>query len=148
MELPPNETTKTINKTICYLKYKMSQDTSSKGANPIKVIAFEKTTELGKIIGSEGTIHMLNLLSEQPRQYKDIEMGIDLPKTTLVRRLNSLQLFKIIKKDPFIAKGRKTHLYSLTKIGSELMRFTHVYERTVTLPSSQQKIIEVNTSDR
>lgn len=119
----------------------MSNDNSSKDKIPIKLNTFGKTTELGKIIGSDGTIQMLSLLSEQPRQYKDIEAYIELPKTTLVRRINSLQQLKIIKKDPFIAKGRKTHLYSLTKIGSELMRFTHVYERSVTLPSSQQKII-------
>lgn len=126
----------------------MTHDNLSKEIIPLKISAFGKTTELGKIIGSEGTTYMLSLLSEQPMQYKDIEASIELPKTTLVRRINSLQQLKIIKKDPFIAKGRKTHLYSLTKIGSELMRFTHVYERTVTLPSSQQKIIGINTNGR
>jgi len=126
----------------------MTHDNLSKETIPLKISAYGKTTELGKIIGSEGTTHMLSLLSEQPMQYKDIEASIELPKTTLVRRINSLQQLKIIKKDPFIAKGRKTHLYSLTKIGSELMRFTHVYERTVTLPSSQQKIIDVEIKGR
>lgn len=125
----------------------MTHDNLSKEAIPLKISAFGKTTELGKIIGSDGTIQMLSLLSEQPKQYKDIEANTELPKTTLVRRINSLQQLKIIKKDPFIAKGRKTHLYSLTKIGSELMRFTHLYERTATLPASQQKIIEIENSE-
>ena|SRR4030042_891744 len=121
----------------------MSTDKPEKNDNSIKITAFGKTTELGKILGSEGTVPLLNFLAEQPRQYKDIEDTVDIPKTTLVRHLNSFQLLKIIKKDPYISKGRKTHLYSLTQVGSEMMKFIRFYERTTVMPSSQQKIVEI-----
>jgi len=121
----------------------MSHNISRKDTIAIKITAFGKSAELSQIIGFKGTIPMLDLVDEKPRQYKDIEENVEIPKTTLLRRINSLQMLNIIKKDPIIVNGRKTHLYSLTHMGSELMRFIHLYERTMIVPSPQQKIIEI-----
>lgn len=105
-----------------------------------KITVFEKATELNRLLGLDGTLQLLYYLSEQARQYKDIAENSDLPKTTLIRRIDSLQQFKIISKNPTIIKGRKTNLYCLDQLGLELMTFIKRYERLTSLTTTQQKI--------
>ena len=59
-----------------------------------------------------------------------------------------LQNLDIIKKKPITSKRRERHVYDFTLRGIELMKFIKSYEKTMTLPSSQQKIIEINTNGR
>jgi len=137
MTLPQNETTKSINKSILFLKYKMQDNKEAIIINP-----FTNSTELGRLLGKQGTIHMLNMIFEKPMQYKNIGTSVDIPKSTLVRRLNSLYDLNIVRKDPFIANGRKTHLYSITKTGGDMLKFFQQFERMTSIHPMQQKLIE------
>ena len=114
----------------------------------IKLTPYSNTIELGKTIGFEGAVSVLNLLVDGPKQYKDFEANIDVKKSTLVRQLKKLLMLKMIEKQPIVANGRKTHEYGLTQNGMEFVRFAQIYERRMITPPSQQKIIEVNTNDR
>ena len=113
----------------------------------IKLIPFIKSTELGKTLGSDGIIHMLNMINEQPMRYSDIEKSVDIPKSTLVRHLNLLFDFKVLNKEPFIYRGRTTHIYGLTNLGTDIVKFFKKFERINTVQSSQQKIIEIEKNE-
>ena len=113
---------------------------------PIILMPFIKSTELGKTLGSDGIIHMLTMINEQPMRYSDIEKSVDIPKSTLVRHLNLLYDFKVLNKEPFIYNGRKTHSYGLTSLGAEIVKFFKRFERINSAQSSQQKIIEIETN--
>ena len=104
---------------------------------------FEKTKELGRTIGLEGTTELLKLLDERPRQYKDLEASLKLSHTSLLRRLNILQTLDIIKKNPIRSKRRETHEYDLTIRGVELIKFINSYEKEIKLPTTQQKIFKI-----
>lgn len=41
-----------------------------------KLHTFGKTKELGRTLGMEGTLEILNLLDERPRQYTELETGL------------------------------------------------------------------------
>ena len=112
--------------------------------NITKIYTYGKSMELGKILGFNDTITLLNLLDESPKQYKDIAPNLSLSQPTLSRRLFILQNLNIIKKEPIRSKSRKTHTYNLTLRGEKLMRFINDYEKEITLPSEQQKIIVNN----
>lgn len=112
----------------------------------IKLFPFIKSTELGKTLGSEGIIHMLTLINEQPMRYSEIEKSVDIPKSTLVRHLNFLYTSKVLNKERFIYKGRKTHVYGLTNIGVDIVKFFKKFERVNSVQSSQQKIVEINSN--
>ena len=110
----------------------------------IKISIYEKSKQLGKIIGFDGTTELLDILDKRPRQYKELEASIDLPHTTLERQLNLLQTFHIIKKKPITSERRETHAYNLTRMGLELMKFIKLYEKEIKLPLEQQKIPEIS----
>lgn len=112
----------------------------------IKLIPFIKSTELGKTLGSDGIIHMLTLINEQPMRYSDIEKSVDIPKSTLVRHLNLLYDFKVLNKEPFMYNGRKTHIYGLTNLGTDIVKFFKRFERISSVQASQQKIIEIENN--
>jgi len=101
-----------------------------------------KTMELGNLLGQRGTIEILQLLEERPKKYTEIEKTLNLPHTSLLRRLIILQTLDIIKKLPIKSKRRETHEYGLTIRGNELMKFIYSYEKEIKLPLSQQKIVE------
>ncbi|MFA5102305.1 MAG: winged helix-turn-helix transcriptional regulator [Candidatus Thermoplasmatota archaeon] len=117
----------------------------SKRASPAHIVLslFEKSKELGRILGLDGTCDILSLLDENPRQYKELDAKIDFSQTSLSRRLNILQSLDIIKKQPIRSKRRETHEYALTLRGAELMKFIISYEKEMKLPVEQQKIIDV-----
>ena len=58
-----------------------------------------------------------------------------------------LQNLDIIKKKPITSKRRETHVYDFTLRGIELMKFITSYEKTMTLPASQQKVIEIEKTN-
>ena len=93
-----------------------------------------KSKELGRILGLDGTIEILTMLDEQPRQYKDLNTHIQFSQTSLSRRLLLLQSLDIIKKQPIRSKRRETHEYTLTIRGAELMKFIYSYEKEMKLP--------------
>ena len=113
----------------------------------VKLCAFGKTKELGRVLGKEGTMEILDLLGEQPRQYTYLEKTIELSHTSLLRRLNRLKDLDMIEKEPIRSKRRETHTYNLTPRGEQLMKFSDSYEKEMTLPSSQQKIIEIEENN-
>ena len=106
----------------------------------IIIKVYGKSKELGRLLGLDGTIEILTLLDEHPRQYKDLSIHIDFSQTSLSRRLHLLQSLDIIKKQPIRSKRRETHEYTLTIRGAELMKFMHSYEKDMKLPFVQQKI--------
>lgn len=112
----------------------------------IKLVPFIKSTELGKTLGSDGIIHMLTMINEQPMRYSDIQKSVDIPKSTLVRHLNFLYGSKILNKERFIFNGRKTHIYGLTNLGTEILKFLKKFERINSVQLSQQKIIEIENN--
>ena len=112
----------------------------------IKLIPFIKSTELGKTLGSDGIIHMLTMINEQPMRYSDIEKSVDIPKSTLVRHLNLLYEFTVLNKEPFMYNGRKTHIYGLTTLGADIVKFFNRFERINSVQSSQQKISELENN--
>jgi DNA-binding HxlR family transcriptional regulator len=120
----------------------MNINNSSKDDIIGKIGVFNKTKELGRILGFEGTTEIIYYLDEKPRQYKDLEKDLNIPHATLERRLHELQTVHIIKKKPITSNRRETHVYSLTPSGIELMKFINKYEKMVILPLSQQKIVE------
>jgi len=124
----------------------MNNSSGSKLSVDSKISYFGKTKELGKIIGQDGTIELLNLLDERPHQYKDLEVSLELSHTSLLRRLTILQNLDIIKKNPIKSKRRETHEYGLTIRGVELIKFINAYEKEIKLPLSQQKIVEIENN--
>lgn len=108
----------------------------------IKITTFQKSKELGKILGLDGTMEILHLLDEGPCQHKEIDGEQFIPTSTLTRRLKELQSVDIIKKNPITSNRRDTHQYDLTNSGIELMKFIHKYEKIMKLPIEQQKIIK------
>ena len=112
--------------------------------NQIKAdISFGKSKELGRLLGLDGTIELLHLIDNKPRQYKEIESIVELSHTTLLRRLTILQNLNIIKKQPIRSKKRGTHVYELTARGEIFIKDFQDYEKEIILPSSQQKIVEI-----
>ena len=109
-----------------------------------KISANSKTEELGRLLGNKGTMNILYSLEERPKKYTELENTILLSHTSLLRRLTMLQTLDVVKKRPIRSKRRETHEYDLTLRGNELMKFIDSYEKEMTLPLSQQKIIEIN----
>ena len=63
-----------------------------------KIYLYGKSMELGKIVGLVDTIHLLNLLEESPKQYKEIASSLSLSQPSLSRRLIMLQNLNILLK--------------------------------------------------
>ena len=116
-----------------YLNYRMTT----------KITPYDKTQELGRLLGKKGTMDILHSLEERPKKYTELEISIKLSHASLLRRLTMFQSLDIVKKRPIRSKRRETHEYDLTLRGNELMKFIDSYEKEMTLPSSQQKIIEI-----
>lgn len=119
---------------------------SNKELGIIEISRYGKTKELGRIIGFEGTTEILDLLDERPRQYKEIDFIIGLPHATLIRRLTMLQILSLVEKRHITSKRRETHVYDLTRSGMNLLKFIKSYEKEISLPLLQQKIIEIENS--
>ena len=92
-------------------------------------------------------MNILYSLEERPKKYTELENTIMLSHTPLLRRLTMLQTLNIIKKRPIRSKKRETHECYLTLRGIELMKFVNNYEKSISLPSSQQKVIEIENKE-
>jgi DNA-binding HxlR family transcriptional regulator len=103
-------------------------------------ISFGRSKEFGRLLGLDGTIELLQLIENKPRQYKEIESINELSHTTLLRRLTILQNLNIIKKQPIRSKKRGTHVYELTSRGEIFIKNFQDYEKEIILPIEQQKI--------
>jgi DNA-binding HxlR family transcriptional regulator len=108
-----------------------------------KIQYYGKTKELTHILGLDETTFLLYLIDEGPKQYSYLETTLKLSHTSVLRRLNTLQDLGILKKQPIRSKRRKTHVYDFTNRGAKLMTFIKEYEKEITLPLEQQKIIEI-----
>ena len=72
---------------------------------------------------------------------------MELPSSTFEDALTALyNSTYVLKKNLITSKNRDTHQYALSQSGKELMKFIQTYEKIITLPSSQQKIIEIKTN--
>jgi DNA-binding HxlR family transcriptional regulator len=109
-----------------------------------KISTCIKTMELGNLLGQKGTIEILHLLEERPKKYTELETTLNLSHTSLLRRLTLLQTLDMVKKQPIRSKRRETHEYDLTLRGNELMKFINLYEKTIILPKTQQRVIEIS----
>ena len=113
----------------------------------VEIDVFENTKQLGRVLSHKGTIEVLYALQERPKQYKELDAELQLPNTTFENALKELhKSIRVIKKNQITSNNRETHQYALSQSGKELMKFINIYERIVTLPASQQKIIEINTN--
>lgn len=108
----------------------------------VTITPYSYSTQLGKILGSNNIIHLLFQISEQPMRYTEITNATDIPKTTLTTHLNSLVDYHILDKQQTTIKGRKTHLYSVTKIGMDILKFFERFERITSIDITQQKLVE------
>jgi DNA-binding HxlR family transcriptional regulator len=108
-----------------------------------KTVFYRKTKELGRLIGKEKTLDILEMLDDRPRQYKEIEATLEIGHATLLDRLNKLQELGLIKKKPITSKRRETHVYDFTLGGIEFMKFIKSFEKTMSISDYQQKIVEI-----
>jgi len=108
-----------------------------------EITPYDKSQELGRLLGKKRTMDILQSLEERPKKYTELEISIKLSHASLLRRLTMLQTLDIVKKRPIRSKRRETHEYDLTLRGIELMKFIDNYEKSISLPPSQQKVIEI-----
>ena len=110
----------------------------------IQVGVFENSRKLGRILSHEGTIQVLSALQEKPKQFRELNVELGLPSTTFESALRDLSKeVNVIRKNPIVANNRETHQYVLNPIGKELIRFIANYERFMSLPITQQEILNV-----
>ena len=113
----------------------------------VKISALENIKQLGRVLSHKGTTELLYALQERPKQYKELDAELKLPNTTFENALKELHgSVHVIKKNQITSDNRETHQYALSRSGKELMKFINIYGRIMTLPRSQQKIIEINTN--
>ena len=111
-----------------------------------KTRLYEMTQSLGRCLSHLGSTDILFCLKDTPKRHKDFIKEIPLPVATIDRSLKELLAFQIIKKIPITSNNREFDQYGMTPMGVELMKFIFSYEKTISMPSTQQKIIEVETS--
>jgi DNA-binding HxlR family transcriptional regulator len=95
----------------------------------IKICSYTNSMELGRLLGLNETIRMLNMIKESPKQYKDLISNVSISDPSLSRRLKMLQCLNIIEKEKIRSDGRKTHSYNLTFQGEKVMRFIEIFEK-------------------
>ena len=126
----------------------MSNEKLGKKSSTIKIGVLENTKQLCRVLSHKGTLEILYVLQERPKQFKELYAELELPSSTFEDALTDLyNSTYVIKKNHITSKNRETHQYALTQSGKELMKFIQTYEKIITLPSSQRKIIEINTND-
>jgi DNA-binding HxlR family transcriptional regulator len=113
----------------------------------VKIHLYGKTKQLGRTLSHEGVTDILHALKERPKKYKELTLETDLPNSTLERVIKELLGLHIIKKNPITSENRDTHQYDLTPNGLQLMKFIKSYEKEITLPLEQQRIIDVEKNN-
>jgi DNA-binding HxlR family transcriptional regulator len=111
------------------------------------ISGFENSKRLGKFLSHEGTIQVLYALQKRPKLFKELDAELGLPSTTFERALRDLnKKANIIRKSPIVADNRETKQYVLNPIGKELIRLIASYEKFMSVPKQQQKIIEIENN--
>lgn len=122
----------------------MDDEKILKNSPTVKIDIFENTKQLGRVLSHKGTLEILCALQERPKQYKELDDELQLPNTTFENALNELhKSIRVIKKNQITSDNRETHQYTLSRSGKELTKFINIYERIMAMPSSQQKLIEI-----
>ncbi len=125
----------------------MSDEKLEKKSPVIKIGILEKTKQLCRVLSHKGALEILYALQERPKQFKELYAELDLPNSTFEDALTDLfNSTYVLKKNLITSKNRDTHQYTLSQSGKELMRFIQTYEKIIAMPSSQQKIIEIENS--
>ena len=113
----------------------------------IKIGLLENTKQLIRILNHKGTLEILYALSENPKQFKELQVELGLASSTFEDAITDLfNLTHVLKKNPITSKNRDTHQYTLSQSGKELMKFIHTYEKIIAMPSSQQKIVKIHNN--
>lgn len=111
------------------------------------ISGFENSRKIGKILSHEGAIQVLYALQEKPKLYRDLDAELGLPSTTFERALRDLnKKVNIIRKTPIVTDNRETNQYVLNPIGKELIRFITNYEKFMSMPKPQQKVLNVENN--
>lgn len=122
----------------------MSDKKLGKKTSTIKIGVLENTKQLCRVLSHKGTLEILYALRERPKQFKELYAELELPSSTFEDALTSLyNSTYVLKKNLITSKNRDTHQYTLSQSGKELMKFIQTYEKIITLPPSQQKIINL-----
>lgn len=116
-------------------------------SSKIKVGVLENTKLLFRVLNHKGTLDILYSLKERPKQFKELYAELDLPSSTFEEALTDLfNSTYVLKKNVITSKNRDTHQYTLSQSGKELMKFIQMYEKIISLPSSQLKIVEIENN--
>ena len=112
-----------------FRRYQMNikQDKSSQTLKyPIK--AFGGIKKIGNLLGQQYTLDILLNLSNEPMRYTELKSILKCSDTTLSRRLKKLLECKIIEILHVTLGNKKTHEYTITDKGQELVKFFKKYE--------------------
>lgn len=90
---------------------------------------YDTIKNLGYILGQTYSIEIIFLLSQEPMRNKQLKTLLKCKDNTLARRLHALTDYGIIKKLPVTWGNKKTHEYTITNLGQELIRFFRGYDR-------------------
>jgi DNA-binding HxlR family transcriptional regulator len=122
----------------------MDNNIIDKTFSVVALKGYEYSKRLGRILSHEGRIQILFALKQNPKIFSDLEAEVEIKGTTFDQALRELRKDgHLIRKSKTFAKNRETKQYILEPIGKDLIRFIDTYERAMSLPRPQQKILEV-----
>lgn len=104
----------------------LTKEQSSK-ANTIEL--YKTIKEVGNILSQNFSIEIIFHLSHEPLRYKQLKKLLKCSDNTLSRRLEKLQEYNTIERLPVILGNKKSHEYTITDSGQELIKFFHNYSR-------------------
>lgn len=108
-----------------------------------KIRLYEITQSLGRSLSHKGCKEIIFFLKDDPKRHKDIIKDIHLPVATIDRSLKELVALQLIKKIPITSSKREIEQYGITQIGADLINFILSFERVISIPATQQKIIDI-----
>ena len=112
----------------CFFNAKSIKETSlNKKSTTVK--PYETIKKMGYILGQDYTVEILLLLSYEPHRNKQLKTILKCKDNTLARRLRYLQRYGIIDKLPVTLGNQKSHEYTITELGQELIKFFRNFER-------------------
>ena len=106
----------------------LTKEQSSK-ANTNTIELYKTIKEVGNILSQNFTIEIIFHLSHEPLRYKQLKKLLRCSDNTLSRRLKKLQEYNTIERLPVILGNKKSHEYTITDSGQELIKFFHNYSK-------------------
>lgn len=88
-----------------------------------KIELFKTIKDIGNLLGKKGTIEILQYLSYDPMRYTELKKLLNCHHNMLSRRLKKLKEYGLIEPLTIILEKEKTHEYTLTEKGQELIKF-------------------------